>query len=69
MLSEIIMELTKIEENADIMCEKVLCWAKGVETQRAQSAIMNSPTETTEFYKLKIMKQHTKTVQEGHVHT
>ena len=34
----------------------VLCWAKRVEAQRAQSAIMDSLTETKEFHKLKIMK-------------
>ena len=31
MLTEIIMELTKIEENAEVTSEKVLCWAKRVE--------------------------------------
>ena len=42
MLSEIIRELTKIQENTEVASEKV-------ETQRAQSAIMNSLIETKEF--------------------
>ena len=55
-LVEIIMALTKIEENAEVTSDKVLCWVKRIEAQRAQSAIMNSLTETKEFDKLKIMK-------------
>ena len=56
MLAEIIRELTKIQENTEVTSEKVLHWAKRVEAQRAQSAIMNSLTETKEFDKLKIIK-------------
>ena len=42
MLAEIIKELTKAMESADITNEQVLGWEKGVETQIAQSAIMDS---------------------------
>ena len=56
MLGEIIRELTKIQENTEITSENMLCWAKRVEAQRAQSAIMNSLTEAKEFDKLKIVK-------------
>ena len=56
MLSEIIWELTKIQENTEVTSEKVLCWAKRVKTQRTQSTIMKSLTETKEYDKLKIMK-------------
>ena len=56
MLAEIIRELTKIRENTEITHENVLCLAKRVEAQRAQSAIMNSLTEAKEFDKLKIAK-------------
>ena len=35
----------------------MLCWAKRVEVQRAQSAIINSLTEAKEFYRLKIVKK------------
>ena len=56
MLGEIIRELTKIHENTEITNENMLCWAKRVEAQRAQSAIMNNLTEAKEFDKLKIVK-------------
>ena len=45
-----------MHENTEITSENVLSWAKGVEAQKAQSAIMNSLTEVKEFYKLKIVK-------------
>ena len=51
-LAEIIKEL--VEKSADITSEKVLGWAKRVEDQRTQSAIMESLTETKEFDKVKI---------------
>ena len=56
MLAEIIKELTEIQENTEIISENMLCWAKRMEAQRAQSAIMNSLTEAKEFDKLKIVK-------------
>ena len=56
MLTEIIRELTKAEESADITSEQVLGWAKRVEAQRAQSAIMDSLTETKEFDKINLAK-------------
>ena len=56
MLGEIIRELTKIHENTEITSENLLCWAKRVEAQRAQSAIMNSLTEAKEFNEVKIPK-------------
>ena len=57
MLGEIIRELTKIHEITEITSENVLCWAKRVEAQRAQYAIMNSLTEPKEFDKLKNSKE------------
>ena len=39
-----------------MISEKVLCCTKRVEAQRAQSAVMNSLTDTGEFDTLKIMK-------------
>ena len=56
MLAEIVIELTKIHENTEVTSVKVLYWAKRVDAQRAQSAIMNSLTETKEFDKLKLYK-------------
>ena len=52
MLTEIIKELTKPKESADITSEQVLGWAKRVEAQRAHSAIMDSLTQTKEFDKI-----------------
>ena len=52
MLGEIIRELTK-KKNKEITSENVLCLAKRVKAQRAQSAIMNNLTEAKEFDKLK----------------
>ena len=49
MLAEIIMELTKVEENTEITSEKVLCRARRVEVKRAKSTIMNSLTDTRGF--------------------
>ena len=56
MLGEIIRKCTKIHENEEIISKNVLSWAKRVEAQRAQSAIMNSLTEVKEFDKLKVVK-------------
>ena len=49
MLAEVIRELTKIQENTEITSEKVMCWAKRVEAQRAQSAIMSSLSEIKSY--------------------
>ena len=56
MLAEIIRELIKAKESANITNEQVLGWAKRVEAQRAQSAITDSLIETKEFDKIKIVK-------------
>ena len=56
LLVEIIRELTKAEESAAVTGEQVLIWAKRVEVQRAQSAIINSLSETKEFDKIKAIK-------------
>ena len=56
MLAGIISELTKVEDSAYITSEQVLGWAKRVEAQGAQSAIMDSLTKTKEFDKVKKAK-------------
>ena len=56
MLGEIIRELTKIHENTEMTNENMLCWAKRVEAQRVQSAIMTNLTEAKEFDKIKLTK-------------
>ena len=42
MLAEIIRELTKCDENTNTHSENVLTWAKRVETQRAQTALISN---------------------------
>ena len=49
MLVQIIRELTKAKESAYITGEQISVWAKRVEAQRVQSAIMDSLTRTKEF--------------------
>ena len=45
MLGEIIKELTATRGNYHITSGNALAWAKRVEAQRAQAAVMNSITE------------------------
>ena len=56
MLGEIIWELAKIHKNTEITSKNVLCWAKRVKAQKAQSAIMNRLIGEKELDKLKIVK-------------
>ena len=49
MLAEIISELTKAEENVNVTREQSVAWAKRVEAQRAQSAVINSLSKMKEF--------------------
>ena len=68
MLGEIIQELTKITKmKKKITSENVLSWAKRVEVQRAQSAIMNSLTEAKEFDKLEVIKNMQKDSHRRHL--
>ena len=57
MLAEIIRELTKANESTAVKSEQILVWAKRVEAQRAQTAIITSLSETKEFVKIKTIKQ------------
>ena len=49
MMVEIIRKITKTEGSKDVMGEQVLAWTDRVETQKAQSAIINSLNETKDF--------------------
>ena len=49
MLAEIIRKLTKCEENVTIPSETVLAWAKRVEAQRAQTAVISRLHELKNF--------------------
>ena len=53
MLIEILKELTKTEESTDVTIREVLAWAKRVEAQKAQSAILNSLNKRKDFDKVK----------------
>ena len=46
MLEEIIKELTAANDNEQITSEGVLAWAKRVEAQRTQAAVLSTTTET-----------------------
>ena len=69
MLGEIIWELTKIKENGTIMSKNVLAWAKRVEVQRPQSAVMNSLTEVKKSDKIKVSKHTHKDSARRHTQT
>ena len=56
MLEEIIKELTATKNNYHITSAGVLAWAKRVEAQRAQAAVLNMLTESRQFDKIKISK-------------
>ena len=62
MLEEIIRELTR-DNQEQKSSEGILAWAKWVETQRAQAAILSDITETCQFNKVK-MAQKTKGCQD-----
>ena len=57
MLGKIIKDLTTKSNNEQTKSEGVLVWAKRVEAQRAQAAILNDITETCHFNKVKITQQ------------
>ena len=46
MLDEIIKELTTTNSDEEITSEGILAWAKRVEVQRAQAAVLNTITES-----------------------
>ena len=50
-------ELTNVKVNNTINSESVLAWAKRVEAQRAQAAVMSSIIETKECDRIKVSKR------------
>ena len=54
MLEEVIRELTVRNNNEQTTSEGILVWAKRVDAQRAQAAILNDVTEFCQFDKIKI---------------
>ena len=57
MLKEIIKELMATKNDDHITSGGMLAWAMGVEVQRAQAAVLNTLTESKQFYKIKISKK------------
>ena len=57
MLEEIIKELTATRNDDRITSGGLLAWAKRVEVQRAQTAVLNTLTESRQFEKIKISKK------------
>ena len=60
MLKEIIKELTPAKDDDHITSGGMLAWAKRVEVQRAQAAVLNTITESRQFEKVKIAKKNQK---------
>ena len=65
MLVEIIKELITIRGNNTVSSEITLTWAKRIEAQRAQAAVMSAITETKEFYKIRVAKHACKDNSRG----
>ena len=57
MLEEIIKELTTTKDDDWITSKGVLAWAKRVEVQRAQAAVLNTIMESRQFDKVRVMKK------------
>ena len=57
MLDAVIRELTAKDNNEQTMSKDVLVWAKRIEVQRAQAAILNNITESQKFNKVKLAQK------------
>ena len=57
MLEEIIKELAATNTDDQITSEGMLAWAKRVEAQRAQAAVLKTITESRQFNKVQIVKK------------
>ena len=57
MLEEIIKELTTARNNDHVTSGGVLAWAKRVEVQRAQVAVLSTVTESRQFDKIKVSRK------------
>ena len=62
MLEGIIKELTATSNDDHITNGGVLAWAKRVEVQRAQAAVLNTMMESRQFDKVKYQNGKTKTM-------
>ena len=57
MLDEIIRELTAKNNDEQVTSKGMLIWAKRIEAQRAQAAILNNTTESHQFDKVIVTKK------------
>ena len=57
MLDKVIRELTTKSSSDQMTSEDVLLWAKRVEAQRMQAAILSDITESQRFDQVKVAKQ------------
>ena len=57
MLDEIVRELTEKNNIEQIKGEDILLWARRIEAQRAQAAILNDITEAQKFDKVKLVQK------------
>ena len=56
-VNEIIQELTARNNNEQVTSEGMLTWAKQIEAQRAQAAVLNYITESCQFDKIKVTQK------------
>ena len=57
MVEEIIKELTTAKDDDQITSEGMLAWAKRLEVQKAQAAVLNTIIESRQFHKVKVIKK------------
>ena len=57
MLDEVISKLTTKSSSDQMTSEDVLIWAKRVEAQRMQAAILSDITDSQRFNQVKVAKQ------------
>ena len=57
LLDEIVRELMAKNNSEQINSEDVLLWARQIEAQRAQAAILNDITEAQKFDKVKLVQK------------
>ena len=57
MVEEVIKELTVTNNDDHITSGSVLAWAKRVEAQRVHAAVLDTLTESRQFYKVKISRR------------
>ena len=57
MLDEIIRELTSKNNNEQTISEDLLVWAKRIEVQRAQAAILSDITKSQKCDKVKMVQK------------